>query len=123
MYFCTLMMRLGIYSRPMSLSICSISCLQPFPKMMFKARQGLTFQKNSGIVIRSLQGHQVLNLMEGQHPLDSILWAYILEDSKLSEVLGGWVVWIHRELQLDPFRLACMSPINLFYLLHLRKKE
>jgi hypothetical protein len=38
--------------------------------------------------------HQVLNLTEGHHPLDPILWASIIEDSKLSGVLGiqCWVV-------------------------------
>jgi hypothetical protein len=78
---------------------------------MFKVRQGLTLQqspKHPGLVIRFLHGHQVLNLMEVHHPLDPILWASILEDSKLSGVLGtsSWVVWIHEKLQLDPLRLV-----------------
>jgi hypothetical protein len=56
--------------------------------------------------------------MEGHHPLDPILWASILEDSKISEVLGGLNIWIHEKLQLDPLRLVCFSPINLVHLLH-----
>jgi hypothetical protein len=71
--------------------------------MMFKIRQGLTLEqspKYPGLVSRFLHVHQVLNLTKGHHPLDPILWAYILEDSKLLRVLGtlGWVVWIHEKL-------------------------
>jgi hypothetical protein len=57
--------------------------------------------------------------MEGHHPLDPLLWASILEDRKLLGVFGGWVFWIHEELQLDPLRLVLVSPINLVHLLHL----
>jgi hypothetical protein len=90
--------------------------------MMFKIRQDLTLQqspKHLGIVRRFLHGHQVFNLLEGHHPLDPILWASILEDSKLLGVLGGWVVWIHEKLQLDPLRIVRIRPINLVHLLHL----
>jgi hypothetical protein len=66
--------------------------------------------------------HQVLNLTEGHHPLDPILWASIFEDSKLSGVLGGWVVWIHEKVQLDPLRLVRIRPINVVHLLHLGNK-
>jgi hypothetical protein len=55
--------------------------------MMFKIRQGLTLQKSpkyTGLVSSYLQEHQVLNLTEGHHPLDPILWASNLEDIKLS---------------------------------------
>jgi hypothetical protein len=71
-----------------------------------------------------LHGHQVLNLTEGHHPLDPVFWVSILEDRKLSGVLGiqGWVVWIHEELQLDPLRLVRVRPIKLDHLLHLGKK-
>jgi hypothetical protein len=91
---------------------------------MLKLRKGLTFQqspKHPGLVSRFLHGHQVLNLTEGHYPLDPILWdpESILEDSKLLGVLGGWVIWIHEKLQLDPLRLVCVSPINLVHLLHL----
>jgi hypothetical protein len=91
--------------------------------MMFKIRQGLTLQqspKHPGLVSRFHHGHQVLNLTEGHHPLDPILWASILEYSKLSRVLGvtSWVVWIHEKLQLDPLRLVHVRPINLVHLLH-----
>jgi hypothetical protein len=58
---------------------------------MLKAKQDLTVQqspKNPGLVSRFLHGHQLLNLTEGHHPLDPLLWASILEDSKLSGVLG-----------------------------------
>jgi hypothetical protein len=54
--------------------------------------QGLTFQqspKHPGLVNKFLHGHQVLNFTEGHQPLDIILWEYILEDNKLSGVLGG----------------------------------
>jgi hypothetical protein len=94
---------------------------------MIKLGQGLTLQqspKHPGLVSRFLHGHQVLNLTEGHHLLDPILWASILEDSKLSGVLGssGWIVWIHEELQVDPLRLVRISPINLVHLLHLGNK-
>jgi hypothetical protein len=45
--------------------------------MTFKIRQGLTLQqspKHPGLVHRFLHGNQVLNLTEGHHPLDPILW-------------------------------------------------
>jgi hypothetical protein len=95
--------------------------------MMFKIKQGLTLQqslKHPGLVSRFLHGHQVLNLTEGHHPLDPILWASILEDSKLLGVLGtsSWVVCIHEKLQLDPLRLVRIRPINLVHLLHLGNK-
>jgi hypothetical protein len=93
---------------------------------MLKIRQVLTLQqspKHLGLVTRFLRGHQVLDLMEGHHSLDPILWASILEDSKLSGVLGGWVIWIHEELQLDPFRLVRVRPIHLVHFLHLGNKR
>jgi hypothetical protein len=95
--------------------------------MMFKIRQGLTLQqspKHPGLVRRFLHGYQVLNLTEGNQPIDSVLWASILEESNLSEVFGGWIVWIHDNLQLDPLRLVCVRPINLVHLLlHLGNKR
>jgi hypothetical protein len=97
---------------------------------MFKIRQDLTFQqspKHPSLVSRFLHGRQVLNLTEGHHPLDPVLWdpASILEDSKLSGVLGAssWVVWMHEKLQLDPLRLVRVSLINLVHLLHLGNKR
>jgi hypothetical protein len=90
--------------------------------MMFKMRQGLTLQQSSkhpGLVSMCLHEHQVLNLSEGHHPLDPLLWASILEDGKLLGVLGGWAIWIHEVLQLDPLRNICIRPINLVHLLHL----
>jgi hypothetical protein len=94
--------------------------------MMFKIRQGLTLQqspKHPDLVSRFLHGHQVLNLTESHQPLDPLLWESILEDSKLSGLLGGWVVWIHEKLQLDPLRLVRVRPINLVYILHLENKR
>jgi hypothetical protein len=90
--------------------------------MMFKIRQGLTLQQNPnhpGLVIMFLHGHEVLNLTEGNHSLDPILWASILEDSKLSGVLGGWVIWIHEKLQLDPLILVRIRPstLSIFFIL------
>jgi hypothetical protein len=83
--------------------------------------------KHPGLVCRFLHGHQVLNLTEGHHPVDPVLWdpASILKDSKLLRVLGAssWVVWIHEKLQLDPLRLVCIRPINLVHLLHLGNKR
>jgi hypothetical protein len=83
--------------------------------------------KHSGLVRRFIHGHQVLNVTEGHHPLDPIFWdpASILEDSKLSGVLGAssWVVWIYEKLQVDPLRLVRISPINLAHLLHLGNKR
>jgi hypothetical protein len=58
--------------------------------MMFKIRHGLTLQqipKHPGLVIKFFQAHQVLNLTEGHHPLDPILWASILEDTNCREYL------------------------------------
>jgi hypothetical protein len=53
--------------------------------------------------------------------------ASILEDSKLSGVLGtsSWIVWIHEKLLLDllSLRLVCVRPINLVHLLHLENKR
>jgi hypothetical protein len=73
--------------------------------------------KHPGLVSRFLHGHQVLNLTEGHHPLDPLLWdpAFILEDIKLTGVLGAssWFVWIHEKLQLDPLRLVSVRPIHL----------
>jgi hypothetical protein len=96
--------------------------------MMFKLIQGLTLKqspKHPGLVSRLLHEYQVLNLTEYHHPFDPILWASILEDSKLSGVLGtsGWVVWIHEKLQLDPIRLVRVRPINLVHLLHLQNER
>jgi hypothetical protein len=97
---------------------------------MFKIRQGLVHQKtlkHPGLVRRFLHGYQVLNLTEGHNPLDRLLWdpASILEDSKLSGVLGAsiWFFWMHEKLQLDPIRLVRIRPINLVHLLHLGKKR
>jgi hypothetical protein len=72
-----------------------------------------------------LQGHQVLNLTEGHHPLDPFLWdiASILEDSKLSGLFGGWYICIHEKLQLDTLRLVRIRPINLVHFLHLGNKR
>jgi hypothetical protein len=96
--------------------------------MMLKIRQGWNLQqstKHPGLVRRFLHGHQVLDLTEYHHPLDSVLWESILEDSKLSGVLGAssWVIWIHEKLQLDPLRLVRIRPINLVHLLHLENKS
>jgi hypothetical protein len=96
--------------------------------MMFKIRQGLKLQqslKHPGLFSRFFHGHQVLNLTEGNHPLDSFLWAAILEYSKLSGVIGtsGWVVWIHEKFKLDPLRLVRIRPINFVHLLHLGNKR
>jgi hypothetical protein len=96
--------------------------------MIFKIRQGLNLQqspKQSGLVSRFLHGNQVLNLTEGHKALDSILWASIIEDSKLLGVLGtsSWVVWIHEKLQLDPLRLVRVIPIKLVQLLHLGNEK
>jgi hypothetical protein len=58
--------------------------------MMLKVGQGLILQKSPkhlGLVSRLLQGHQLLKLMEGYYPLNSLLWASMLEDDKLSGVL------------------------------------
>jgi hypothetical protein len=96
--------------------------------MVFKVRQYLTLQqspKYPGLVSRFLHEYQVLNLIEGHHPLDPFLWASILEDNKLLGVLGnsGWVIWNHEKLQLDPLRLVSIRRINLVHLLHLRNKR
>jgi hypothetical protein len=79
--------------------------------------------KYPGLVCRFLHGHQVLNLTDGHHSLDPILWVSILEDSKLIGLFEGWVVWIHEELQLDPLRLVHVKPIKLVHLLHLGNKR
>jgi hypothetical protein len=95
---------------------------------MLKIRQDLTLQqslKHPGLVSRFHHGHQVLTLTEGHHSLDPVLWASILEASKLSRVLGAssWVVWIHEEIQLDPTILVRVRPITLsiFFILELKE--
>jgi hypothetical protein len=45
------------------------------------------------------------------------------EDSKLSGVLGEWVIWVHEKHQLDPLRLVCIRPINLVHIFTLKQKE
>jgi hypothetical protein len=59
--------------------------------------------------------------MEGHHPLDPILWASILEDSKLSGLIGAssWFIFIYEKLELDPLRLVQVRAINLVHILHL----
>jgi hypothetical protein len=94
---------------------------------MLKIRQVLALQqslKHPGPVSRFLQGYQVLNLMEGRQSLDPILWESILEDNKVSGLLGksSCVFWIVEELQLDPLSLVCIWPIHLFHLLYLGNK-
>jgi hypothetical protein len=94
--------------------------------MMFKIRQGLTLQqclKHPGLFRRSLHRHQVLNLTEDYHPLDPLLLSSILEDSKLSGLLGGWFIWIHEKLKFDPLQFVFIRPINLVHLLHLGNKR
>jgi hypothetical protein len=86
--------------------------------MMFKIRQVLTLHQNPkhlGLDQRFIHGYQVLKLTEGHHSLDSILWASILEDSKMSGVLGisSCVVWIHEKIKLDSLRLVRVRLISL----------
>jgi hypothetical protein len=47
----------------------------------------------------------------------------MLEDNKLSEVFGGWVIWIHEELQYDSLSCFQVRPIHLVHLLHLGNKR
>jgi hypothetical protein len=57
---------------------------------MSKIRQGLNLKqspKYPGLVIRFLEGHQVLYLVEGHHLLDPLLWESILENIKVLEYL------------------------------------
>jgi hypothetical protein len=57
---------------------------------MLKIEQGLIPQQiaKDPVLVRSLiQRHQVLNITEGHHPNDPILWASILEDSKYGIVV------------------------------------
>jgi hypothetical protein len=48
--------------------------------------------------------------------------ASIFEDSKVSGILGNWVVWIHEVLEFYQLSLVRVRPINLVHLLHLRNK-
>jgi hypothetical protein len=61
--------------------------------------------------------------MEGHHPLDPLLWASILRYTKVLGVIGGWVIWIHKEFQLDPLSLVHVRHINLVHLLHIGNKR
>jgi hypothetical protein len=79
--------------------------------------------KHPGLVSRFLHEHHVLNLTSGHNKFDTLLWESILEDSKLSRVLVGWIVWIHEKLQLYPLRLVHVRPINLVRLLHLGNRR
>jgi hypothetical protein len=59
---------------------------------MLKITQGLALQqiqKHSGLVSISIQVNQALNLTEGHHPLDPLFWESIVEDNKVSGVLGA----------------------------------
>jgi hypothetical protein len=61
-------------------------------QVMFKVCQCLTLQQcpnHHAFASRFFDGHQVLNLTEGHQPLDPLLKAIILEDSKVSGVLGS----------------------------------
>jgi hypothetical protein len=101
--------------------------------MMFKIREGLTLQQSSkhlGLVSRFLHGHQVLNLTEGHHPLDPILWVlhpslkiancreYLEPEAGFSGSMRNSKL-IREKFQLDSFRLVFVRPINLVHLLHL----
>jgi hypothetical protein len=80
------------------ISESSASQIQTSHQVMLKVGQGLTLQqspKHPGLVSMFLHGHQDLNLMEGHHLLDPLLSASILEENKVSELIGGWVTWIH----------------------------
>jgi hypothetical protein len=95
--------------------------------MMFKIRQGLTLQQSTiypCLFSKFLLGHQVLNLTEGNHPLDAILWTSILEDSKLSGVLGAssWVILIHEKLNLIHSELSAsgLSTLSIFFTLEIK---
>jgi hypothetical protein len=61
--------------------------------------------------------------MEGNHQLDPLHWASILEYNKVLGLLGGWVVWIHKELQLYQLSLVRVSPIQIVHLLHIGNKR
>jgi hypothetical protein len=65
----------------------------------------------------------IVNLTEGHHPLDPLLWSSIIEDTILLGVVGSWIVWIHEKLQLDPLKLVRVRPINLVHLLQLGDKR
>jgi hypothetical protein len=100
-------------------SLISSKMNLPLPSSSSDAQirtQGLPFQqspKHPGLVRRFLQEHQVLNLSEGHHSLDPLLWETILEDSKLKRVLGVLVTEIHEDIQLDTLRLVRVRPNNL----------
>jgi hypothetical protein len=94
--------------------------------MMPKIRQGLTIQhssKHPGLVIGLFQGYQVLNLKGGNKKHDTLLWASILEDNKVSGIIGGWIIWIHEEIQPDPIRLFRIRAIYIFNILHIENKS
>jgi hypothetical protein len=63
--------------------------------------------------------HQDLSLTEVHHSFDPLLWESILEGINLSIMLGGWIIWIHEKLQLDPLRLVRVRRINIVDFLHI----
>jgi hypothetical protein len=58
------------------------------------------------------------------HPLDLILWTSILEDGKLSGVLGAssWFIWIHEKLNLIHSELSAsgLSTLSIFFTLEIK---
>jgi hypothetical protein len=83
--------------------------------MMFKIRQGLTVQqslKHPGLVSRFLQGHQVLNLTEGHHPLDPLLWTFhpSLKISNCQEYLEDGLSGSMRNSNLIHSELSVSDP-------------
>jgi hypothetical protein len=94
--------------------------------MMLKIREGLILQqspKHPGLVSRFLLGHQVLNLTEGHHPLDPILWnlhlslkiencwEYLKPESGLSVSMRNSKL-IHSDLSV-----SCPSTFSIFFTL------
>jgi hypothetical protein len=61
--------------------------------------------------------------MENHEEIDQLLLTSILEYSKLSGVIGDWVILIHDKVQIDPLRLVCIKCIHLVHLLQFKNKR
>jgi hypothetical protein len=93
---------------------------------MLKVGQGMTLQQSPRhpvFINRFFQENQILNLTEVHHPFDPLLLECILEDSKVSGVLGGWFFCIHEEIQLDLLSLVRSRSIHLLHFLNLAKRK
>jgi hypothetical protein len=96
--------------------------------MMFKIRQGLTFNKVRNILVSTAGSFMGIRFSISRKAITHLIQSSghpSLKIENYREYLepGGWVVWIHENFQLDQLRLVFVRPINLIHLLHLGNKR